>query len=600
MKTIYKIFLLALISSGTLFYSCETTELEQLVSPNALSPEQADPDLLLNTIQRAFVTNAITFNDRSAELTRIDYMFGRDYFNNYNSSTFDGVWSRSYSSIFANINLIDARNEEGLFDFHMGVSRILQAYTLMQLVDFLGDIPFSEALNPDEFPNPTVDDDASVYSVARAYLDEGKAFLNDANPGSATDLFYGGNTTNWERLANTLIMRHALTTGNLSEFNAIVSSGNFIAETSQDFEFKYGTQQLNPNTRHPDYNADYTNSGANIYQSMWLMRLMQGDDASSRADDDPRIRYYFLRQTGCTPGASCLPEGNGETLSCSLESAPPHYAGIPYCFLEDGYWGRNHGDDDGTPPDGFLRTAVGVYPAGGRFDGDLYRSGTIEFNDNDTDDPSDDFYEFVPANNTGVNLDLGAVGEGIEPILLASYVDFWRAEVALASGNVAAAQGFVEDGMTKSINKVTSQIVDPTFSPGTLLDDTTFDSATGDIISASTAGQFVPTSTDIAAFIADKVADIVDTSDDSWNALAEQYFVAMYGGAGDAYNFYRRTGYPTTVDPNVEPNPGVFPRTFLYPSVEVIANPNITQRQDNATQVFWDTKPAGPSFPPAN
>ena len=90
MKTIYKIFLLALISSGTLFYSCETTELEQLVSPNALSPEQADPDLLLNSIQRAFVTNAITFNDRGAELTRIDYMFGRDYFANYNSSTLDG------------------------------------------------------------------------------------------------------------------------------------------------------------------------------------------------------------------------------------------------------------------------------------------------------------------------------------------------------------------------------------------------------------------------------------------------------------------------------------------------------------------------------
>lgn len=161
---------------------------------------------------------------------------------------------------------------------------------------------------------------------------------------------------------------------------------------------------------------------------------------------------------------------------------------------------------------------------------------------------------------------------------MASYVDFWRAEVALTSGSAATAASFVESGMTKSIAKVQSF--------GAL--DTTRDDS------------FEPDADYVADFIADKVADITDTSEASWNALAEQYFVAMFGGAGDAYNFYRRTGYPTTVDPNVEIDPGVFPRTFLYPSVEVIANPNILQRGDNATQVFWDTQPAGPAFPPAN
>lgn len=553
MKTIYKIFLLALISSGTLFYSCETTELEQLVSPNALSPEQADPDLLLNSIQRAFVTNAITFNDRGAELTRIDYMFGRDYFANYNSSTFDGVWSRSYSTIFANINIIEALNTEGTLNFHMGVSKALQAYTLMQLVDFIGDIPWSEALNPDEFPNPVVDDDASVYAVARAMLDEAAGFLAGSSVGTATDFFYGGNVGNWQRLVNTLIMRHALTTGDTGAFNAVVSGGNFIQDSSQDFEFAYGTQLLNPNTRHPDYNADYTTSGANIYQSNWLIEVMQGDVFDGGTDDDPRIRYYFFRQADCTPGATCDPDGDGQFLSCSLETPPTHYSanGIAYCWLEDGYWGRDHGDDDGTPPDNFLRTAVGVYPAGGLFDDNRF---------------------------SGLNQDVGGLGAGIEPIILASYVDFWRAEVALAAGNVGVAAGFVEDGLTKSIAKVQG------FSDL----DTTRDSS------------FEPDATAVSDFIAARVAEITDTSEDSWNALAEQYFVTLFGGGADSFNFYRRTGYPTTVKPNIEPDPGVFIRTFLYPSVEVIANPNISQRQDNATQVFWDTNPAGPAFPAGN
>lgn len=555
MKTIYKIFLLALISSGTLFYSCETTELEQLVSPNAISPEQADPDLLLNAIQRAYVTNAITFNDRGAELTRIDYMFGRDYFANYNSSTFDGVWSRSYSSIFANINIIEAQNEAdgGGLEFHLGVSKALQAHTLMLLVDFLGDIPFSEALNPDEFPNPMLDDDASVYAAARAMLDEAKSYFAGASVGTATDFFYAGDTDAWVAMVNTLIMRHALTTGDLAEFNAIVSSGNFINDSSLDFEFKYGTQLLNPNTRHPDYNADYTTSGANIYQSNWLIYTMQEADKTDGSDDDPRIRYYFFRQVDCTPGASCDPAGNGETLQCSLQTPPAQYAalGIPACFLEDGYWGRSHGNDEGTPPDNFTRTAVGVYPAGGLFDDNRFN---------------------------GLNQDVGGLGAGIEPIILASYVDFWRAEVALAGGSPGVAAGFVEAGLTKSIAKVQSF--------GEL--DTTRDTS------------FEPDATYVSDFIAAKAALVADTSDDSWNALAEQFFVTMYGGGADSYNFYRRTGYPTTVFPNLEPNPGVFPRTFLYPSVEVVANPNITQRQDNNTQVFWDTKPAGPAFPPAN
>ena len=610
MKTVYKIFILALIATSGMFYSCETTELELLQSPNALADDQADADLLLNSIQRAFVTNAITFNDRSADLTRVDYIGGRDYFAMFNSSTLDGVWSRSYSNIFSNTAAIEVLNEaeDASFPFHLGVSKTLQAFTLMQLVDFLGDIPLSEALNPLEFPNPNLDDDASVYSAARAMLDEASSFFNATGgtvPGTVTDFFYASDVDQWQKLINTLKMRHALTTGDIAAFNAIANDpGSYISTTADDFQFDYGTQLLNPNTRHPDYNADYTTSGANIYHSNWLMETMQGVDKSDGGDDDPRIRYYWFRQTGCTPGSSCDPDGDGQFLSCSLETPPPHYVAdnITYCWLEDGYWGRDHGDDDGSPPDNFLRTAAGVYPAGGLLDDDKFRNVVVNENDNGTpNDTSDDFFELLlDASDDGVNQDRGAVGAGLEPIILASYVDFWRAEVALSGGNPGTAAGFVRAGMEKSIAKVQSAITDPEFSGGDLLEGSVIDSNTGEVTTAILSGSVLPTSEYNSAYVTEIVNQITDTSADSWNVLAEQYFIAMYGGAGDAYNFYRRTGFPTTVKPNLEPNPGVFPRTFLYPSVEVIANPNVIQRQDNATQVFWDTQPAGPTFPPAN
>ena len=43
--------MMTVIASATMFYSCETMELEDLTDPNALSPDLADADLLLNTIQ---------------------------------------------------------------------------------------------------------------------------------------------------------------------------------------------------------------------------------------------------------------------------------------------------------------------------------------------------------------------------------------------------------------------------------------------------------------------------------------------------------------------------------------------------------------------
>ncbi len=558
MKTIYRLLVLALIASGGIFYSCETTQLELLDNPNALSDDQADPNLLLNSVQRAYVTSLSVLNDRSSELARIDYVGGRDYFAMYNSSALDGTWNRFYSGMSADINVIAALNEGEDTDlrFHLGVAKTLQAHHLMLLVDFLGDIPWSEALNPLEFPNPAVDDDASVYAVALAMLNEADSYFGDFGadaPDSVVDFFYDGSNNKWRRLVQTLKMRHALTTGDFSRFSGLVSEGGFINNSADDFQFNYGEQLLNPNTRHPDYNADYTTSGANIYQSNWLMETMQGVDKMDGSDDDPRMRYYWFRQADCTPGASCDPDGDGQFLSCSLETPPPHYIadGVSFCWLEDGYWGRDHGDDDGTPPDNFLRTAVGVYPAGGLFDDDRF---------------------------SGLNQDVGGVGAGIEPIILASYVDFWRAEVALSAGNAGLAASFVEAGMNKSISKVAS-----------------FGALDG-----SRDAEFEPSQGYINDYIDSITSQITNTSDDSWNVLAEQNFIAMYGGGSDAYNFYRRTGYPTTVKPNLEPNPGVFPRTFLYPSVEVVANPNITQRQDNATQVFWDTKPAGPAFPPAN
>lgn len=572
MKNIFKHITLVLLA-GFSFLACETTELDLTVSPNELSPTQSDPNLLLNAIQLAYASNQHSLSEEVGELTRIEYFGNRDYFAGLPGSTLNAVWARTYSSdfnipgepvdvgILTNLQTLEAIDAETDVDysFHIALGKIMYAHSLFQLVDILGETVFSQAGNPAEFPAPQLDSGEDVYDGAFALLTEAQNLLASApSTQGATDMFYGGDTEKWIKVINSIRLRSYKNTGNTAAFNAIVNAGNYITSADDDFQLGYGTSELQPSDRHPLYETSYTPTGVGPYRSNWLMDLML-------QNDDPRIRYYFYRQADGTPGAIDVSGNpvppNEETISCSLFTPPAHYDGFVYCSVDNGYWGRSHGNDEGGPPDGFLKTAPGVYPTAGRFD-------DSQFNEVDP----------ITGVNVapGVGLGQGGGGAGITPIILSSYVDFWIGEMATSDADKATA---LRNGLEKSIAKVQSF----------------------GALDSSADLSLAPTDTDVTAYIDNIVAAYEAASgDDKENIYAEQYFTTLYGGAFESYNYYRKTGFPTTVFPNWEPDPGAFPRTYLLPQNEVLNNPNLSQRADLSTQVFWDTNPASPSFPPAN
>lgn len=548
MKKLIKYMLVVFIAGGFL-NSCDTIDLELRDNPNILT--SGDPDLLLTTIQLSYRNNMTGFNNIGGSLTRIHFAGGRDYFNNYQGATMNGQWTRTYSGIFANLAEIQRINDDSdiNYNFHVAIGKVMQAHNLLLLVDYLGDVAYTEALDPLQFPAPNLDDGASVYTAALGILSEAEALLAaNPTPLPATDLYYSGDASLWIRAINSIRLKAHVTTNNVAAFDAVIAGNNYITSSDQDFEFKYGSNQLQPDTRHPDFANDYSPSGANIYHSNWLMETML-------EKNDPRIRYYYYRQSTGTPGANDIDgnpvDPNEEDLACSLVVPPQHYidGGFTFCSVDSGYWGRSHGNDEGTPPDGFLRTAAGVYPAAGRFD------------DNSFD---------------VVGLGFGGAGAGVEPIILASYIDFWRADMAASDGAKAT---FMQAGMEKSIAKVQSF----------------------GALDASADKSMEPDAVAVTAYVDGVVSDFnAATGDDKENIFAEQYWITLYGGGAESFNYYRKTGFPTTVTPNWELNPGPFPRTFLLPQNEVVTNPNLTQRTSLTEQVFWDTNPASPAFPPAN
>jgi hypothetical protein len=560
MKNINKISILLFLILGITFTSCETTDLDLLDDPNNVTLDKADLDRYLVAIQLDFRSFSETMGRNGAQLARTEYMFGRNYVANYTPENTNFEWGLAYQGMFSDIAGAKLLAVEQEANNHIAVMNIMQAYTLMTLVDFYGDVPFSEATNPSEFPFPSADDDAAVYAAAITLLDEATALFALGGPTIGNDFFYNNDFGQWRRLLNTLKMNAYLNTrlvdsAALSKFNAIVSAGNFISSSADDFQFQYGTSEVNPNTRHPAYGADYGVSGAGRYRSNWLMELMLNDN-------DPRIRYYFYRQSICTPGTigadGVMCATNQPQLQCSVQAKPPHFpSNMTYCNVNGGYWGRDHGNDEGIPPDAFRRTAMGVYPAGGLFD--------------DGDDEGNGY--------ENVGLGLGAGGAGITPIMLASWVDLMRAEAAMASNNTGAAGTFLQSALTKSVAKVVSfGTKDPT-----------------------AIASFFPSEADVNAHKAAVAAAFNSgNTTDKWNVLANQTFIAYYGNGINPYNFYRRTGYPTTLQFNIEPSSGNFVRSFLYPADEANTNNNITQKPNVDVQVFWDNNPASPGFPFSN
>ncbi|EDP97981.1 SusD/RagB family nutrient-binding outer membrane lipoprotein [Kordia algicida OT-1] len=543
-----------------LVFSCETTELDLLVDPNVPAPSALDADTNLNFIQVSLASFFEDATESGAEAVRLEYMFDtyEINFNNTNASN-SGMWITGYTNILNEVEaLIPIASAAGR-SRHIGVARIIKAYTMMTMVDYFGDVPYSEALQGNSgIVFPAVDAGADVYDAALAELDLALAdFASiDGNTPGFNDLFYGednsSSMTNWTKLANTLKLRYYLNrrlidpAGSTAGINALVGSGDIITSSSEDFKWTSGTS-INPQSRHPYFVEEYLAANTGEYIPNYLMWAL----AEEKGSDDPRLRYYVYRQVNSFPTDEATLDNE---ISCWNDPRPATYAPIdamqavplPFCSLfgrGDGYWGRDHANREGIPPDNNKRTTFGVYPVGGRYDD----------NDADTIDDND-----------------GLQGAGIWPIMMDSFVYFMRAEAALFLGTTDNDAAMLEQGIRSSMATVTEFLPNP-----------------GDFTNVATAA-------DIDNYVNDVMAAYMAASSDAekMDIIGKEYWLAMYGNGVEGYNLYRRTGAPGNLQPTLL-GTGTFPRSFLYPNVTVDRNINISQKPGLAVQVFWDNNPAG-------
>ncbi len=565
MKNIIKFSLLTIL----VFFlgACANTELEDLLNdPSAVTPENAELGLVYNNVILEFVEFVDEASDETMPYVRMVAMStGNQYFNEDGPVNFDVLWEKAFSELLPDINLVVqlANETEPSQTIHSGSAKVMKAYILFTLVDLFGDIPYSQAFQGIENPSPGADDDQDVYEAAFTLLEEAIAELGAPRGTVDNDIYYNGSAARWLRLAKTLQLRYYVMTrlvndNAASAINALLDEGNIIDQTIEDWEFQYGSNRVNPDSRHPYYTDGYEVGGPSWYMSNYYMWQFFGE----KETEDPRLRYYFYRQ-------DCDESDEDQfTLDCVNAPYPSHWPdGLPWCTasLSDGdpddeyggYWGRAHGNNDGIPPDDLLRTAWGLYPAGGKFD------------DNPQNCPDSDIDDDLDVSNMGTD---GGRGAGIQPIMLSSWVYFLRAEAALIlKTNDMDPRELLRTAVTQSIEKVMG-----------------FESV------APVNPDFKPSEEQVDAYIEEVLAlyDAAATEEDKLDVIMNEYRLALHGNGLEAFNNYRRTGKPTDMQPTREVDSTPFPRTFWYPAGYVNRNANATQRQDLTTQVFWDTNPA--------
>ena len=580
MKKLNKLYLI--VAFMFIGYSCELTDLDQLNNPNAVTVENAGLDLYWNQVQTSFAGWWYGNQTPMLHLGRqLSGTWGQTYDNAYLPNSFNGSWSGVYSGLVPDIDAMIASGTEAESWIHVGAGKILKAYAIQMLVDKHGDIPFSEAWQGTANLSPKVDDAASIYTAVDAMYSDAIADLNKTAIGApAVDIFYGGDKAKWITLANTLKFRLALNKGDAAGVAAALGAG-VIDSKSEDWVFQYGSNRQNPDSRHPWYGGAYE-SYAGPYQSNYFMwELME-----EKGFPDPRLRYYYKRQD------LDMSDEDLFTLDCVVADTRPAWYDNPYtnaygstvtwpfcggssfthtdALAAKGYWGRDHMNNDGTPPDGQKRTHRGSYPAAGEYDDGDASTGV--------DGAVDAGVKTVMhTQNGGVD---GGGGDGHAPFLMAANVYFMRAEAALDGFSSENAADMLQLAVETSIASVMS------YSAGW--------GPVGDVNGDGVGGTPVEMAVErYVNFVMEKFNAAAD-NEAKMAIIVKEHRLASFSNGIEVYNAMRRTGHPQDMQgPMKTADAGTFPRLFPYPADFSNLNANAPVRTDLGETIFWDRAGSG-------
>lgn len=163
------------------------------------------------------------------------------------STTYNNSWNTMYNNLLTLKTIIgkcsEGGSEEG--NFHtLGIAQILSAYNLAYLTDLMGDVPWTEALQPGVIYTPKLDKQEDIYVEIFKFLNDGIANLEKETVFPSLgkqDFLYNGNAASWLKFAYGLKARYTMRLSyRLENFEDVITfADNSFANTSEQAQFNY-------------------------------------------------------------------------------------------------------------------------------------------------------------------------------------------------------------------------------------------------------------------------------------------------------------------------------------------------------------------------
>ena len=286
-------FIITLLASIG-FFSCSESIMQEI---------NKDKNHPSDVASRLILTDVI--NNTSFSITGADFAFYASVYIEYNvgiynqlynaeirvgeptsATTYNNAWSSVYSNLLNLKTVIEKCSPEGEEEDNttaLGIAQILSAYNLAMLTDLMGDVPWSEALQPGIIWTPALDKQESIYEVVNKFITDGIANLEKSTivpEIGAQDPIYGGKAESWKKFAYGLKARYAMRLSKVKpNYDAVIDAASkSFAKKSEEAIFKCGT------IKNPFYlfftDRNYFGASQSLH-----------DKLTER--DDPRDEKYF-------------------------------------------------------------------------------------------------------------------------------------------------------------------------------------------------------------------------------------------------------------------------------------------------------------------
>ncbi|WP_282160438.1 SusD/RagB family nutrient-binding outer membrane lipoprotein [Ulvibacterium marinum] len=191
--------------------SCEDiTDINE--NPNGVGLNEGDPNFLVTNVMVSLLRN--TTEDGYSQYLGAWIQHTQKQGWGDHKYEWDGSGGIDWPDFYDNLRTLQLAEDlatEQSNNFLVGVVKVLQAYNYGLLVDYYGDVPFSQSLNPIEYPTPVYDSSEDIYKGIIEMFQEAAAIFGTNPPagvGVTSDIFFNGDVERWEKFANAMTLRY--------------------------------------------------------------------------------------------------------------------------------------------------------------------------------------------------------------------------------------------------------------------------------------------------------------------------------------------------------------------------------------------------------